>query len=353
ITFWTGWAQAFTFWGGQELFRGYRWDAAPRREQGQERSLDGGLRYSMQGGSYQTFRDQLSWLNGPPSDAEFQQAVENAFHAWTVVDPATNLGTTLSFVPDFATPVNPGYVNFLVRAGAEIDIFAAVDGSTWNPGDRIKRAETFVGKTINTKVTLTSGTTGYTSDAITGVDIYFNSNPQALYTPLIFQTLLTHEIGHALGLGDVDIDSPFIDDNYDGSTSATALATLTNSFANLINPLNPALSPLDTYFVANGDPGVDTAGVDILMETLLPIALFVPGVNPLSNDDFAGRQFLYPTFPVPEPCNATIAALGACAAVVVLSRRRYRAEISNFAYRRRISPLTLADADGSPSGGRS
>jgi hypothetical protein len=321
ITCWAASAQAFTFYGGDDLARGYRWDAAPRIEQGLERSLDGGIRYSMQGGSYEAFRDRLSWLNGPPSAAEFQQAVEGAFGFWTAVDPATNLGTTLSFVPDFTTPVNSGLVNFLVRAGAEIDLFTTTDGSTWNVGDPLKRAETFTGRTINTKVTLTSGTPNYPSDAITGVDIYFNSNPQALYTPLIFQILLTHEIGHALGLGDVDFDSPFIDDNYNAASSATAQETLTNPFANLINPLNPSASPLTPYFVANGDPGVDTPGVDILMESALPIALFVPNTNPLHNDDFAGRQFLYPTFPVPEPTAAATALV--CLMLGAIARRQH------------------------------
>jgi hypothetical protein len=74
--------------------------------------------------------------------------------------------------------------------------------------------------------------------------------------------------------------------------------------------LNPAASPLNAYSVANADPGIDTAGVDILMESALPIALFVPNRNPLSHDDFAGRQFLYPTFPVPEPAGVWIAACG-------------------------------------------
>jgi hypothetical protein len=34
-----------------------RWDAAPHFVDGVERSLDGGLRYSVQGGSYEAYRD--------------------------------------------------------------------------------------------------------------------------------------------------------------------------------------------------------------------------------------------------------------------------------------------------------
>jgi hypothetical protein len=289
-------------------------------EQGFERSLNGGLRFSMQGGSYQAFRDQLSWLGSPPTVAEFQATVEYALSCWSVVDPATNLGSPLSFVADFSTPVNPGIVGGYVRAGAEIDIFASTTGSTWGVGSVFKQAETYVSRRSGSTVTLTSGTANYASDAITGSDIYFNSNPQALYTPLIFQILLTHEIGHALGFGDVDINSPYYDDNFNGATSATALATLTNSFAHLINPLNPALSPISGYGVANFDPGVDTPGVDILMESALPIALFVANTNPLHNDDFAGRQFLYPTFPIPEPASGLLAICGVAAAFWFRSR---------------------------------
>ena len=83
------------------------------------------------------------------------------------------------------------------------------------------------------------------SFAIAGADIILNSNAGAVYSLDLFRRLLTHEIGHALGLGDVEGDiSParFIDDNYDGSTSASALATLTNSWAMLVNPLNPGAS---------------------------------------------------------------------------------------------------------------
>jgi hypothetical protein len=310
------------------LAGGSRWDAAPRTVGGVERSLDGGLRYSLQGGSYESYRDRFTWNGGtPPPVASFQQAVEKAFAAWTVPDPVSGLTTALRFAPDLGTPVNTAVVSG-VRQGAEIDLFAATSGSTWGVGDPGTRAEAFFNSvSVPGNLTLTSGTTNYSGLAITGADITFNSNPQAVYTLSTFQTILTHEIGHALGLGDVDFppgNSVWIDDDFDGSSSATALATLTNSWTHLVNPIDPANS--DGLRVvspppANGSPGVDTPGVDILMESSIPGSLF--GLDfPLQNDDFGTRQFLYPsTTPVPEPSVALAAAAGA----VWLLRRRRRA----------------------------
>ena len=80
---------------GSTLGGGSRWDAAPRTiqgqnrsldgglryspQEGQERSLDGGLRYSVQGGSYEAFRDLFTW-DIVPSVNEFQNAIEAAFN---------------------------------------------------------------------------------------------------------------------------------------------------------------------------------------------------------------------------------------------------------------------------------
>jgi hypothetical protein len=43
-----------------------RWDAASYFVDGVERSLDGGLRYSVEGGSYAAFRDQILWAAPAP-----------------------------------------------------------------------------------------------------------------------------------------------------------------------------------------------------------------------------------------------------------------------------------------------
>lgn len=288
-----------------------RWDAKPRSVSGVERSIDGGLRYSISGGDFQTFRDSFSWSGAPPSVAAFQTAVENAFAAWTLVDPATGLDAGFAFVQDLATPavldlpVDPGDpLSYLgLNDGAEIDIVATNDSVDYDPGDPGMRGYTvfFIDPDGINDIDLTSEVSGYAGAAIAGADITLNNDPSAAWTLDWFQLILTHEIGHALGLTDVDVfpgttglNSAFFDDDYDGSSSATALATLTNPFADLIDPADPDASPaLTGYAVPNADPGVDTPGVDILMETVIPSALL--GLDdPLSNDDYAAREFLYP-----------------------------------------------------------
>jgi hypothetical protein len=290
-------AAGFGIYSATGLVGGSRWDTTPRTLGGVERSLNGGLRYSLQGGSYQAYRDLLSWSGTPPSVTSFQQAITEAFGFWTAVDPQTGLGTSLSFLPDLTTPVST-VVSGNVRLGAEIDLFTSTDGTFWNPGDTRTQGETFFSSSsVSGNLKLTSGTTNYPGFAISGADITLNSNTGAKYTLTSFRTILTHEIGHSIGLADVDVTSgpagTFIDDNYSGATASTALSTLMNSFANKINTGNPSLSPLALYTVADGNPGFDTPGVDILMETNIPTIYFGSSLS-LSNDDFAGRQFLYP-----------------------------------------------------------
>jgi hypothetical protein len=298
---------------------GSRWDAAPRVIGPNERSLAGGLRYSMDGQSFQAYRDRFSW-NVVPSVPDFQAAVQQAFAAWTSVDGASGLGTNVSFVADLATPVvgNPGFGGVNVN-GAEIDLLAR------NAGDAGTRAVTFF-DAIASNVTLTSGTPNYPgSFAISGADVTMNNNPGAVYTLDFFRRLLTHEIGHAIGLGDVEnanASAQFIDDNYNGANSATALATLTNSWAGMVNVFNPAASPLALFVVADADPGIDTPGVNILMESNgLGIAPGNPVTDPvpLRNDDYGTRQFLYP-FVIPEPASGIVLA----ASVLLLHRRARR-----------------------------
>src|SRR5690242_16734548 len=83
--------QAGDIFSNVGLAGGARWDAAPRTITGNERSLDGGLRFSLEGGSFEAFRDMFQWTS-VPTVANFQLAVENAFAAWTSVDPVSGLG---------------------------------------------------------------------------------------------------------------------------------------------------------------------------------------------------------------------------------------------------------------------
>ena len=321
----------FGFTGGT-LGGGFRWDADPLSVNLggtiYERSLDGGLRYSVEGGSFEAFRDMFTWF-AVPTVEDFTNAIANAFGAWTSIDPATGLTTALSFVADLSTPVE-GTVNGggLNNRGAEIDLLASIDANSWDPGSTGRQGESFF-NTFNAPVTLTSGTVDYAGTrAIQGADITINSNPGAVYTLDLFRRLLTHEIGHAIGLGDVEGDlnpGAFIDDNYNGASAATALATLTNSWAGLVNALDPAASLLSRYTVPFANTGTTAPGVNILMESRgLGIAAGNPVTNlvPLTNDDYGTRQFLYPSLTVvPEPSTLTLLGVGLLCQRYVRRRR--------------------------------
>jgi len=300
---------------------GYRWDADHYEFNGRERSLNDGLRYSMEGGSLINYRDLFTW-DVVPTELDFATRVDQAFNAWESVDPVTGLSTSLNFIDDTATTqaVGNGFgsVNIL---GAEIDLLAS------NAGDSGTRATSYF-LASNQNVTLTSGTTNYSnSGAIVGADININNNLGAIYTLDLFGRLLTHEIGHALGLGDVDVGYSFIDDNYDANDP---LGTLTNSWALLVNPINPAASAgLSLYSVTKA--AVQTQGVDILMESDgLGISSGNPVTNlvPLTNDEYGIRQFLYPTLSVasvPEPSTVVLFIM----AFTILLKNRMRIFVKN------------------------
>ncbi len=308
-------AVVFGLPGNGTLQNGSRWNATQTTFATSggpvERSLAGGLRFSVSGSSYASYRDQFVW-GVLPSESDFSAAINNAFTPWTAVDPVTGFGTMLSFAEDLGTSVNPGIENN-IRLGAEIDLFSSNLGSG-------TRGETwFNANVLGSGVTLTSGTTGYGGFAINGADIFMNSN-NAVWDLNTFQTILTHEIGHAIGLGDVEdfFGNGFIDDNYDPNDP---LGALTNSWASLVNPLDPANSPgLSLYNVSNDLNGIDALGVDILMESNIPGTFFANGAS-LKSDDFGGRQFLYPTTTsVPEPSSMALCGMGI--GVLALYRKR-------------------------------
>ncbi|MFG6486959.1 PEP-CTERM sorting domain-containing protein [Roseateles sp. BYS78W] len=304
-----------------------RWDAASHVIDGNERSLEGGLSYSLSGGSFEAFRDSFTWSGALPSVAAFTQTVQDAFAAWTSVDPVTHLGTSLSFVADLGTAVQGVAGGGLDTNGADIDLIATNDAYFWDPGNSRHQAETYVGSS-GQPVTLTSGVANYAnSSAISGVDMYINSNPEAAYTLDVFRRLLTHEIGHALGVGDAEAEiepGNFIDDNF---SAADPGGTLNNSWALLVNPLDPSGSVgLHRYDIGAGT--TQLPDVNLLMESNgLGISAENPLTNlvPLGNDEYGTRQFLYPQLlavnNVPEPGSLVLVG-GALAVLWAATRRR-------------------------------
>ena len=325
-------ASAFRLIGSESGF--VRWDAAPRYVEGVERSLSGGLRYSIETGSYAGLRDQFLWVPAPgPSEEEFAAAIARAFEHWTVVDPQSALPATFYFVEDLSTtaiddPGRPQHPAGLLglNAGAEIDLFA----QTPHAGSDFAASVRFFLDPEDHDLTLTSGVTNYRGFAISGVDIRIN--PGFVWSLRGFEVLLTHEIGHALGFADLEAEtdsgsiSAFIDNDYDSTSSETARMTLSDPFAQLVDPLDPDSSPLQAFpWILNTDPGIDSDGVTLLMESEGIFDLL--GVDPvLQNDEFAGRQFLYPV-PVPEPQTGVTLAVGLASLVgwSECRRSRYRA----------------------------
>lgn len=313
-------ATAGVIFNNSGLSGGSRWDAAPRTVAGVgERSLSGGLRYSLQGGSFQSYRNLFTW-NSLPSVSDFQTAVEQAFGAWAAADPFTGFVSGVSFAADLSTAVSGVVGGGSNTQGAEIDLFGVADASSWNPGSNGLQGEAWFGG-LGSTVTLTSGTANYANSfAIAGADVYMNSNSQAVWNLDTFRRVLTHELGHAIGLGDVESGlnpGRFIDDDFDSSSSATIVATLTNSWSSKVNPLNPAASTGLNVFTLSGG-ALTTSGVDILMESNgVGISPGNPVTNlfPLTADDYSTRYFLYPTLTaVPEPSSLAILAVGAAAA---------------------------------------
>jgi len=309
-------AHAFIYKTGDDsiptgLSGGLRWDAAPRLINGEDRSLTGGISWNVQGGTFAAFKSQFAWSGTTPTDAAFETAIREAFGFWTSLDPNPLLPVTAPFsfvhASSLITTAGPS-------TGAEIDLLAGDLGFTGSAGG------TLTAPILNDSVTLTSGTVGYASDVIAGIDITLNTHSGTFYTLPGFRSLLAHEIGHALGFGhpDIGLAGRFVDDNYLGTSQASATSTLTNSFSHLINPLDPADSPLlNLYTVPNTTLGTGAAGVHILMERFISPQT-TNAANPLSADDYAQRQFLYPAT-VPEPGALTLLSV---ALLPLLSRRR-------------------------------
>ena len=179
-----------------------RWNAAHHTVDGVERSLDGGIRFSMTGGSYEAFSEEFNWKDGIiPTVAEFQTVVEDVFAEWEQVDPATGLGTDLRFVPDFGTEVvrDDHDDPFQLAEGSEFDLIAAdVD---FLGGSRL------FGDPSGNTVTLTSGVENYPAAVISGADLVFGTDggDAGHWTLSSFRSVFSQMVGLSLGMEWADL----------------------------------------------------------------------------------------------------------------------------------------------------
>lgn len=136
-----------------------------------------------------------------------------------------------------------------------------------------------------------------------------------------WRSIFTHEIGHVLGIGDIDLAGGAAAGNYWDDQAVSTTGHLTNSFASLIDPLDPEGSAgiaKRTFDASLFDSDANDAPY-LLMESNGDGLAPTPAA--LDNDTFAARQFLYPVA-VPEPGAYLYLALVACVAGCVNFLRR-------------------------------
>lgn len=234
------------------------------------RGLGGGIEYSVADSLCAQIQPQFLEIP-PPSCAEISAMIHRGLNRWAEGHPNLRF-TNVSdrYQPTVVQPESP--IPAREEVGAEVDIFSLSDlESPLLSGGAL--AVSHAGLRHAPASTSGAPVGGFT---LTNVHIVLNSEACFFIehdggdiTCNHFESLITHAAGHTLGLANLEH----------------------TSFDTDIDPLNPV--PISCH-----DPKVGL--------TVSPIydanAIMAPGMNPgfpqkagLTNDDVAGRDFLYPT----------------------------------------------------------
>ncbi|NEQ11372.1 MAG: PEP-CTERM sorting domain-containing protein [Moorea sp. SIO4E2] len=265
-----------------------RWDSVNRIDGvGTNRSLVNGLEYNFQGGSIENF---FNFFTFEPFTTltQFTKAINSGFAQW-----ANN--SSVSFTKVDIPVVNTEGISGNRIQGTEIDILAGLPVGSVDFGGVTRIWG------VDQKTRLTNGFSSdnsglFPSSRIYAVDLFMNNN--ITWKLSDWQATFTHELGHALGLGDVELAFSFFDNN-----------KTINDFL----PINQN-GDVRENLIDLGDLTIDaTSG--ILMRSRFT------GLTELQNDDIGGIQFLYPTN-VPEP--GTLVGLLAVVTGLGFTRYKYK-----------------------------
>lgn len=295
---------------GGTMDKAPRWDSVnPVFGVGKNRSLVGGLEYNFEDGTLTKFFDKFSFVAGVTQGA-FSNAVTASFNAWSFRDSfvsftKTDTATVLDFKPESNDSLGGNQIE-----GNEIDFFArdlpTFRGLTsiWGVDEKIRLTNDFYQPPDG----LFPSTQIYSADVV--IDINDNG---AGWTLADWQATFTHELGHALGLGDAEDAHFFDDDVFDPFLPNNGLVV---NDAMTINQAGDVRYLLSDWGQPCKKGAADAQCAGILMRSE------PTGLLALAPDDVAGLHFLYPV-PEPETYAMLLAGLGLLSFV---ARRRKQNE---------------------------